>query len=218
MDFIAARRNMVENQLRTNQVVDPVVISAMSEMPREAFVPKAAAGFCYIDEAVAVGDGRYMMEPMVTGRLLQAAEVMSDDVVLVVGCGTGYVSALLADMASTVVGLECDEDLAAAARNNMGEQEINTVSVVQGPLDQGYPEMAPYDVIFLNGVVSRVPDELTRQLAEGGRLVAVISEPGQVMGKGTLYTLIDGVLSRRDFFDAGTPPLPGFAPAPKFVF
>lgn len=218
MDYIAARRNMVESQIRPNRVSDERVVAAMSDLPREIFVPKPVMGLSYIDEAIAIGEGRYLMEPMVTARLLQAATIGSDDVVLDVGCGTGYVSALLAGLASTVVGLECDPALAEAARENMSQQEFNTVTIVEGPLEAGHADMAPYDVIFVNGAVPHDPETLTGQLADGGRLVVVLTPEGSPMGKGILFTMVDGVLSRRDVFDAGTPSLPGFSRAPEFVF
>jgi protein-L-isoaspartate(D-aspartate) O-methyltransferase len=220
MDYIAARHVMVENQIRTNRVTDPLVIEAMATVPREAFVPKALADVAYVDEAVPLGGGRYVMEPLVIARLLQAAEVTSTDVVLDVGAGTGYAAALLAAMASTVVALEPDADLAARARETLARLEAATVSVVEGPLEEGCPAEAPYDVIFVNGAVADVPRALTDQLADGGRLVTVVApaDPAFGMGWGTLFTRLGGAISHTELFDAGTPILPGFARAPAFSF
>jgi protein-L-isoaspartate(D-aspartate) O-methyltransferase len=169
-----------------------------------------------VDEDIAIGPGRYLMEPMVLALLLQAAEVRSTDVVLDIGCGTGYAAAVLAQMASTVVALESDAGLAARAAGTLAELELDTVDVVTGRLQNGYPKQAPYDVIFFGGAVSRVPSAITDQLADGGRLVAVIANDG--LGKGTLLTRHGGAVSQREMFDAGTPFLPGFAPAPTFTF
>ena len=216
MDFAAARHNMVESQIRPNRVNDPLVLSAMAELPRETFVPKGLQSIAYVDEDIAIGPGRYLMEPMVLALLLQAAEVRSTDVVLDIGCGTGYAAAVLAQMASTVVALESDAGLAARAAGTLAELELDTVDVVTGRLQNGYPKQAPYDVIFFGGAVSRVPSAITDQLADGGRLVAVIANDG--LGKGTLLTRHGGAVSQREMFDAGTPFLPGFAPAPTFTF
>ena len=141
----------------------------MSELPRERFVPDALQGIAYVDEDVPLGRGRYLMEPLVTALLLQAAEIDADDVALDVGCGTGYCSAIVAGIASTVVALESDPDLAARAASTFAELGLNTASVDVGPLGEGWPAQAPYDVIVFGGAVSAIPPTITEQLAEGGR-------------------------------------------------
>lgn len=216
MDYAEARLNMVENQVRTNRVTDPLIIEAMGALPREAFVPDDKQGIAYIDEDIDIAPGRFLMEPMVLARLLQAAEVTENDVVLDIGCGTGYASAVLAHMANTVVALECDSSLAAKATETLSALEIDTVAVVEGALQEGSPKQAPYDVIFVGGAVADVPAAIASQLAEGGRLVAVTHTKS--VGTGTLMTNHRGVLSRRELLDAATPFLPGFEPAPEFVF
>jgi len=216
MDYSEARLNMVENQIRTNRVTDALVIEAMNTLPREAFVGAGQEGIAYIDEDIQIAPGRYLMEPMVLARLLQAAEVRESDVVLDIGCGTGYAAAVLSRLANTVVALESDAALAAQATQTLSTLEIDTVAVVEGALQDGYPKQAPYDVIFFGGAVSDVPAAIAGQLAENGRLVAVTHKKG--VGTGTLITNHRGVLSRRELFDAATPFLPGFEPAPEFVF
>jgi protein-L-isoaspartate(D-aspartate) O-methyltransferase len=216
MDYTAVRKKMVDNQIRTNRVTDPLVISAMEELPREAFVPEELRGIAYVDEAVSLGHGRFLMEPMVLARLLQEAEVTSGDLVLDIGCGTGYAAAVLARLASTVVALESDPGLAVKATETLAELGIDTVAVVEGPLNDGYPKQAPYDVIVFGGSVDEIPQGILEQLAEDGRLVAVVG--ANDMGRGTVITRRKGLLSRREVFDAGTPPLPGFTPASTFAF
>jgi len=216
MDYAEARLNMVENQIRTNRVTDPLIIKAMGELPREAFVPGEKAGIAYIDEDIEIAPGRFLMEPMVLARLLQAAEITESDVVLDIGCGTGYASAVLSHMANTVVALESDAGLAAQATETLSALEIDTVAVVEGALSAGAPKQAPYDVIFIGGAVAEVPQAIAGQLAEGGRLVAVTNKKS--IGTGALITNHRGILTRRDLFDAATPFLPGFEPAPEFVF
>jgi len=216
MDHAAARHNMVENQIRTNRVTDPLVIEALSALPREVFVPEPLRGIAYVDEDLALGNGRYLMEPLVLALLLQAAEIGPDDIVLEVGCATRYGAAAIARMAATVVALDSDAALAGHAERALAELDITNVAVVTGPLTDGYPRQGPYDVIVFGGAVSEVPDGITGQLAEGGRMVAVVSD-GDI-GRGTLFGRRAGIVSRRALFDAGTPILPGFEKAPSFVF
>lgn len=217
MDFVAARHNMVECQLRTTRVTDPRIIDAMWVLPREAFVPKQARSIAYVDDDIDLGNGRYLAEPLVLARLQQAAEIKPADVVLDVGCGTGYSAAVLSRCASTVVALESDEDLAQRAQAALAELAIDNVAVVTGPLNQGYAQQAPYDVILFNGSVEEVPQAICAQLAEGGRLVAVVQDKG-AWGTATLVVRTGDNFSRRALFEAGIHQLPGFQKAPGFVF
>src|SRR5690606_6460675 len=148
--------------------------------------------------------------------LVQLAEVTDSDLVLDVGCGTGYASAVLAQLCDSVVALEVDEALAAKATSNLGDQGINNVAVVTGPLESGYPSEAPYDVIFLGGAVCEPPTGVFDQLAEGGRLVAVVGTG--LVGKASIFTKHRGVTSGRAVFDAAVKVLPGYEKRPSFVF
>lgn len=217
MDYTAARYMMIQHQIRTNRVTDPQVIAAMSELPRELFVPASARSFAYADEDIPLGAGRYLIEPLTTASLLQTAEIHADDVVLDVGCGTGYTSAIAARMASAVVALESDPGLATRATATLSQLGLNTASVVVGPLREGWVEQAPYDVIVFSGAVAAVPVAICEQLGEGGRMVAVVAQEKGI-GCGTLFLRRGGVVSRRPVFDAAIPLLPGFAPEPAFHF
>lgn len=216
-DFAARRHNMVESQIRTNRVTDPAVIAALAALPRELFVSAELRGVAYLDEDIPIGGGRYLMEPMVLARLLQALDVRKGDVALVIGAGAGYAPAALAALADTVVAVESDADLAARATQRLADLAIDNVAVVEGPLGEGYAKQAPFDVILFNGAVPRLPEPILAQLADRGRLVAVVSEAGRT-GRAVLATRIGGTISRRDLFDAAVPPLPGLAPAPAFEF
>jgi protein-L-isoaspartate(D-aspartate) O-methyltransferase len=216
-DYAVARRNMVASQLRTNRVTDPSVIAAMEELPRERFVPIDLAGVAYVDEDLPLGHGRYLVEPMILARMLQEAEIRPTDVVLDIGCGTGYSTAVAARLADTVFGLESDASLARRATETLAQLEIDNAVVVEGPLAGGYPAHAPYDVILLEGSVPEVPAAVAGQLAEGGRLVAVVSETGRT-GRAVLAARRAGVVSQRDLFDAATPALPGFRARTGFRF
>jgi protein-L-isoaspartate(D-aspartate) O-methyltransferase len=215
--FDAARIRMIESQLRPNKVVDDRVLRAFATIRRELFVPEHLQPVAYIDEDLPLGGGRYLMEPMVAARLLQAADVKATDIALVVSAGTGYEPALVAVLTRNVLALEEDPDLARRARAALVEHAIAAVNVVEGPLREGYRARAPYDVILFGGAVAEVPAEIAAQLAEGGRLLAVI-RPANAVGRATLTTRTGGVLARRVIFGAATPVLPGFLPKPTFVF
>lgn len=220
MDYAAARRSMVESQLRTNRVSDPLLVAAMAAIPREAFLPEALRSLAYRDEALPLAPGRFLMEPLAFARLAQMAEIRETDVVLAVGAGTGYGAAVAARMANAVVALECDKNLAATATRTLQDLPADTAVVVEGPLAAGYPKQAPYDVILLEGAVAEIPETLLAQLAEGGRLAAIVQkQPGPAsVGKGTLVTRLGKNLVRRESFDLGAPYLPGLEPKPAFAF
>lgn len=217
LEYATARRNMVESQLRTNKVTDAGLIEAFEQVPRELFLPERLRGIAYVDEDIALGNGRFAMEPMILARLLQAARPEPDDIALDLGCTTGYATAILSRLVATVVALEGEADLAAEANRTLSELEIDNAVVVEGPLTEGYPKQAPYNVIVLGGAVAEILPAIGDQLADGGRLVAVVKrEPG--MGRATLMQRNGGVVSSRILFDASVPMLPGFEVEPGFVF
>jgi protein-L-isoaspartate(D-aspartate) O-methyltransferase len=218
-DFAAARRMMVDCQVRTADVTDPRIIAAMFDLPRERFVPQRNASLAYLDLDVAVTSGtpaRRLLKPMVLAKLIQAAEIGPQDRVLDVGSATGYSSALLAKLARQVVALEEDATLGRHARENLAALGVANAEVVSGPLSGGWPAGAPYDVILVNGAAEVVPERLLRQLAEGGRLVGVVGRPPA--SKAVRYLAAGQQASALPIFDAAGPPLPGFAEPPAFVF
>ena len=217
IEFGAARAHMIESQLRPNKVIDARVLGAFAGIRRELFVPEHLRAVTYIDEDLPLGGGRYLMEPMVVARLLQAAAIERTDTVLIIGTGTGCEAALAAALARNVVALEEDPELARRARAALVEHSIASVSVVEGPLRRGYRPRAPYDVILCCGAVVEVPSEIDSQLAEGGRLLAVVKSAAGI-GRATLRKRTGGVMAQRVLFDAATPLLPGFLPKPAFVF
>jgi protein-L-isoaspartate(D-aspartate) O-methyltransferase len=216
-EFAAARLNMVESQIRTNKVTDQRVIAAFEAVPRELFVDEAKRGFAYIDEDLEVAAGRYLMEPMVLARLLQAAGPQPGDIALDIGCATGYSTAILSHLAETVVGVESNRPLMDQANRTLNALDVDNAVVVEGALDAGYQKQAPYNVIIFQGAVSAVPDTVKRQLSDGGRLVAVVCDEAGI-GRGTLIQRSGDSFSARILFDAATPLLPGFAREAGFVF
>ena len=215
--FEVSRSHMIESQLRPNKVTDDRVLNAFASVRRELFVPEHLRPVAYLDEDLPLGRGRYLMEPMVAARLLQAAAIARTDAALIVGAGTGYEAALTAMLARSVVALEEDHELARRAHAALVEHAIASVSVIEGPLHEGYRPRAPYDVILFGGAVAGMPAEINAQLAEGGRLLAIV-KPGNLVGRATLATRTGGMLAQRVIFDAPTPFLPGFAPKPAFEF
>ncbi|MDI3471428.1 MAG: Protein-L-isoaspartate O-methyltransferase [Pseudolabrys sp.] len=210
-DFAAARRFMVDGQVRTNDVTDLRIIGAMLDLPRERFVdPKLA----YLDLDVAVAPSRRMLKPMVLAKLIQAAGIDGIDRVLDVGCATGYSSALLGRLAGEVIGLEESDALAKAATQNL--RDAANVKVVTGAFRDGWAAAAPYNVILVNGAVEIVPKTLCGQLADGGRLVCIYgSGPA---GKATLYLRAGAEVGSRPLFDAAAATLSDFVKPPAFVF
>lgn len=217
VDYTTARMNMVESQLRTNRVTDPRVLDAFEDIPRERFVPRSLRPIAYVDEDLKIADGRYLMEPMVLARLLDAADIKADDIMLVVGAGSGYACALAARIAATVVGLESDKALAAQAEATLGELGVDNAVIVHGDLAKGYRKQAPYNVILINGAVAEVPERMTDELAEEGRLLTVL-RPRPGMGKAIRLERVGDAIGRRSLFDAATPILPGFEREAGFVF
>jgi protein-L-isoaspartate(D-aspartate) O-methyltransferase len=215
--FEVARTRMIESQLRPNNVIDGRVLDAFAAIRRELFVPEHLRHVAYIDEDLPLGRRRYLMEPRVAARLLQAAQIKAAETVLIVAAGTGYEAAVTSLLARNVVAVEEDAELARRGRAALVDHAIASVNVVEGPLCKGYRPRAPYDAIVLAGAVAEVPSEITAQLAEDGRLVAVV-RPANTIGRATLTTRTGGVLARRVIFDAAIPLLPGFSPKPNFVF
>jgi protein-L-isoaspartate(D-aspartate) O-methyltransferase len=215
-DFAAARLNMVTSQIRTSDVTDPRIQNAMSEVPREIFVPEHLRGVAYASQALPVGAGRGLMEPRSFAKLAQAADIGEHDVALVIGAGTGYGTAVLARLAEAVVALEEDQALAAQATTNLAKLGVDNAAVVTGMLSRGCPEQAPFDVIFIDGGVEFVPKGLFDQLKDGGRLAAIVLEGS--LGKGRIFTRHGDAVSMRTVFDGGAPLLPVFARAREFSF
>jgi len=213
-DFAAARRHMVDGQIRTTDVTDLRVISAMLEVPRERFMPPVSTALAYLDLDVPVGGGRRLLRPMVLAKLIQAVQLEPTDSVLDVGCATGYTAAVLSRIASRVIALEQDTGLAKAASDSLASQP--NVDVVSGALAAGWPQGGPYDVVVIEGATEVVPQTLCHQIKNGGRLVCVLgSGPGS---KAMLYTRSDGEAAGRPIFDASAALLPGFAKAAAFAF
>jgi protein-L-isoaspartate(D-aspartate) O-methyltransferase len=213
-DFSTARRHMVDGQVRTADVTDLRVITAMQEVPRERFVPPSATALAYLDLDLAVGEGRRLLKPMVLAKLIHAADLAGTDRVLDLGCATGYAAAVLAEIAGEVTALEQDAELAKMAQSAL--TGVPNVRVVSGPLTAGWPAGAPYDVILIEGATEVEPHAFCTQLKDGGRLVCVLGSGPNA--KAMLYRRSGGELGGRPIFDAAAPVLPGFEKKAVFAF
>ena len=208
------RAAMIDSQLRTNDVIDPAVVAAMAAEPREAYVPAALASVAYMDRAIALGEGRALNPPLVTGRMLVAAAIHPGARVLLIGAATGYTAALLAQLGADVHAVEEQADLIAAVPGAAAGHD--RIHWVEGPLNAGAPGAAPFDRIIIDGAIETLPDALAAQLAEGGRLIAARRE-------GAVTRLVQGVktsgtIALRSFADMDAAPLPGFDAPQDFRF
>jgi protein-L-isoaspartate(D-aspartate) O-methyltransferase len=177
-DFAALRQTMIDTQLRTNKVTNAQVLAAMGNIPREIFVPEDRASLAYIDEDISIGKSRCMVEPMILARMIQATEVGPEDVVLDVACGAGYSAAVLGRIVRAVVAVESDTELAGAASARITKLGLDNVVVEMGPINAGWSDQAPYDVIMVNGSCGEMSDAIFSQMAEGGRLCAIMRGAG----------------------------------------
>ena len=216
MDFEAARTKMVENQIRTTDVTSHSVLQAFLAVPREEFVPLHLKPLAYIDDDIEIAPGRYLMEASPLAKLLQLAQITKDDLVLEIGSGTGYVSALLSLLAGSVVSVESDESLSGPSIDKLSSLGYDNVAVVTSEMEKGCPAEAPFDLIFVNGAIEQVPAALLEQLRDGGRLVAVVGYGNAAQAKRLVKER--GFVSESDHFNASVKPLPGFRREKSFVF
>lgn len=213
-NFKAMREAMVESQLRTSDVNDPRVIAAMASVPRETFLPAERQALAYIDRPAKLTDSRSLNPPLSTGRLLTAAEVEPEDKALVVGAATGYSAALLSSLAASVVAVEEDEDLLRRAKAVLAG--YGNVKLVAGPLAEGARKQGPYSLILIDGAVEEIPSALVKQLADGGRLVAALSDRG--VSRLSIGRKVGDAFGMTSFADCESVDLPGFATPKSFNF
>jgi protein-L-isoaspartate(D-aspartate) O-methyltransferase len=219
-DFSIARQKMVDCQVRPSDVTDIRIVDAMLAIPREAFVPEAQRSLAYLDLDIDVSEGRapkrFLLQPAVTAKMLQAAGISETDNVLVVGCASGYLAAVAAHLARRVTATECDPSLAAKAKAALAALALENVTVKTAPVPDGDSAAAPFDVILLNGTAEIAPENLYRQLKEGGRLVGTFALAGPQ--RAMVVTESHGDFGHRALFDTAIPVLPGLERPAAFVF
>lgn len=208
-DFAQYRTTMVDTQVRPNDVTSYPVIDAMLSVPREVFVPEQLRDVAYVGENVDMGHDRTLLAPRTIGKMIETLDLKNSDLVLDVGCGYGYSSALVARIAEAVVAIEEIPELVSAAQERLTGQEIFNVAVTQARLTEGWPGQGPYDAMLIGGAIEVFPDALGEQLREGGRVIALFRENN--LGVVRIGHRIDGRIMWRYAFNAFAPVLPGFA-------
>ena len=217
MNVEQARFNMIEQQIRPWDVLDSSILSLLSIVRREDFVPPAHRSLAFMDLEVPLPGGRFMLSPKLEARLVQDLELSKRDTVLHIGAGTGYVTALLAHKSQRVIGLESQAELVQSARDNLRKADVNNAEIVQSDGNRGLAAQAPFDAILLTGSVAAVPQALLDQLKEGGRLLAIVgAEP--IMRARLFTRLGNGQCRSEDLFDTTAPRLEGFAIPSRFHF
>ena len=216
MDIDEARQNMVDCQLRTNKVTDAALLSAIGDLPREAFLPVDLQAFAYSDGELNIAEGRSMLAPMTSARMLQCLELKEKDACLVIGRASGYIAAVMARLAYVVFALCDDKMLSSETTSVCNQLGLDNVISVTGPLEKGWVKEAPYDAIFIDGAVEILPDVILDQMADGGRLTAIVQENG--VGRATRFLKSGAARSGRVLFDAKAPILPNFELPQNFVF
>lgn len=222
MDFELARENMVHSQVRPSDVTDKRISTAMLNIRRELFVPAGRESLAYSDEDIRLETSsdypfaRFMMDPMHLSKLVQLASISQGDVVLEIGCGTGYSTALISRLCESVIAIEEDAKLVEKANTLLSEEGFDNSAVVKNPLCIGLAEQGPYDVIVISGLVEDVPPVILDQLKEGGRLVAYVGDGRTAFAM--VYKRGANGFSATRHFSGVVPTLPGFAKKPEFQF
>ncbi|MTD99256.1 methyltransferase domain-containing protein [Paracoccus sp. YIM 132242] len=207
-DFATRRTMMVDTQVRPNDVTRFPVIEAMLAVPMEDFVPPSRRAVAYAGENLDLGGGRVLLEPRTLGKMIDMLDLQPDDLVLDLGCGYGYSSAVVARMVQAVVAIEEQPEMAAEAERRLGEAGVFNVAVLNAPLAQGAPKHGPYDAIMIGGGVEEVPEAVLDQLKEGGRIIALFLEGA--LGVVRIGHRLNGRVNWRYGFNAQAPLLPGF--------
>ncbi len=211
-----ARDSMILSQLQTNEVTNTSLLEAMKNIPREIFVPENLADIAYIDSNIEIQPSRYMLSPMVLAKMIQEINSTSKDLILDVGCLTGYSTAILAKVSSTVVGLDPSHFFVEKANKILSDLQIDNAAVLFGNPLEGCPSQGPYNKILINGSIDSVPLNLIDQLVDGGKLIC-IENKGSV-GKVVCFSKQGQSFGKRSLFDAFVPLLPGVKEKTEFVF
>lgn len=208
-DYKLARKTMLESQIRTNDVTDKRIHEAFLSVPRECFVPKSKQALSYSDRHIEIGEERFMLRPRDFAKMLEAADIKSEDIVLSIGAGRGYEIAVLSQLAETVIAVEQDANLAAKSTELLDNCGTSNSAVIVSDMRAGTPEHGPFDLIFVTGAISEIPKTWIQQLTDNGRIVACITD-GHI-GRVKVFHKSGDSLGEKTVFDANVPVLPGFA-------
>lgn len=217
MDFANARKIMVDSQIRPNDVTDAPIVRAFLKVPREAFLPTSKQSIAYSELEIPTGEDRAMWLPRDLAKMVKALAPRPTDVAMVIGAASGYSSALLAEVTETVLAVEDTSEAVDRLSDRLLGLGYDQVAAVEAPLTEGLADQGPFDVILINGMVEHVPDALTAQLADGGRLGAVV-KLDSALGRARLYTRAGDTVSFREVFDATPPEFTVFRKPKAFTF
>ena len=217
MDLSLLRKNMVDCQLKPNKIIDLNLINAFLNVPREIFVNKKNINQCYLDVNIDLTKNRFLLNPMISARLIQSLNISKDDTVLSIGSGVGYNSVILSYLCNTVIGIENIKSFHDFSVDVLIKLEVNNVVFIKNKIEKGYSDQQPYDCIFIEGGVSYVPNEILNQLSENGRLVAIEIKKSHV-GKAKLYQRHGKEFVKKYLFDAYVPFLEDFKEKQQFNF
>ena len=214
-DYQTRRKTMVDTQIRPSDVTKFPIIEAFLSVPREKFVPDGKREAAYIGENFKIGQSRVILEPRTLAKLLDALDICNDELVLDIGPGLGYSSAVISSMAEVVIAVEDDSSMANEAEEILTEVGADNVVIQIGKLEDGAPEHGPYDVIILQGGVEKIPSSIVNQLKNGGRVGAIFVEEG--LGTAKIGFKLNDKINWRYSFNAAAPVLPGFFKQKDFV-
>ena len=213
-DFSTRRMVMVDTQVRPSDVTKFPIIDAMLTVPREAYMPASLREAAYLGDNVDIGGGRVVLEARTLAKLLDALDIRPTDLVMDLGCGLGYSTAVIARLAETVVAVEEDAGLAAEAQRTLGTTGVDNAAVIHGPLAAGAAKHGPYDIITVQGAAEVVPAAILAQLKDGGRIGCLFMEGA--LGVARIGYKSDGRVTWRFAFNASAPVLPGFTAVRAF--
>ncbi len=217
MDYQAARRHMVDSQVRPNDVTDLRIQTAMEQTPREVFLPVELRDQAYVEREIVYAPGRQLLQARDFAKLVAAADPRPGDIILNAVCGSGYSTAVLAQLVEMVVAIESDEAMAGAAQENLMSLGLSNAAVITGDPWAGAPDQEPFDLIFVGGAIEKQPDTLLAQLKDGGRMATILRTDG--VSRGGLYRRSGDAIAFTEFFDAATSAvIPGFDKPKAFVF
>ncbi len=217
MNLKQARFNMIEQQIRTWEVLDPIVLDLLNQVPREDFVPENCQGLAFADLEIPIGHEQFMLSPKLEARIIQTLALKKTDKVLEVGTGSGYLTALLAKLAAEVISVDCIAEFTTNARQKLLQHGLDNILLETGDAAQGWPSHAPYDVIVLTGSVPRLPEDFRQQLKPGGRLFAVVGE-APVMEATLVSSPAPHVYRTEKLFELCVPSLSNALQPVRFVF
>ena len=214
-DYQTRRKTMVDTQIRPSDVTKFPIIESFLSVPREKFVPDGKREAAYIGENFKIGQSRVILEPRTLAKLLDALDIRNDELVLDIGPGLGYSSAVISPMAEVVIAVEDDSTMESEAEEILAEVGADNVVIQIGKLEDGAPEHGPYDVIILQGGVEEIPSSILKQLKNGGRVGAIFMEEG--LGTAKIGFKLNDIINWRYCFNAAAPVLPGFFKQKDFV-